>query len=72
MWTAYYDPYYVGNQVGEYQIYVNDNEGDEDGGGREWDDSMYVGGRCLMMDCHNHGSSWKVMGVYKESISFDE
>eukprot|EP00578_Thalassiosira_sp_NH16_P007863 CAMPEP_0181121968 /NCGR_PEP_ID=MMETSP1071-20121207/25042_1 /TAXON_ID=35127 /ORGANISM="Thalassiosira sp., Strain NH16" /LENGTH=498 /DNA_ID=CAMNT_0023206865 /DNA_START=101 /DNA_END=1598 /DNA_ORIENTATION=- len=73
LWAAYYDPYYGGNQIGEYQFYVNNDDDDEDGGGGgEWDDSTCVGNRCSKMDCHEHGSSWKLMGVYKETVSFDD
>lgn len=65
LWAAYYDPNYEGEQIGEYQYYTSDGE---------WDDSTCTGDRCAKMDCHDpytEDSSWELLGVYKESVSFD-
>mmetsp|Transcript_45298 Transcript_45298/g.95031 ORF Transcript_45298/g.95031 Transcript_45298/m.95031 type:complete len:471 (-) Transcript_45298:235-1647(-) len=65
LWAAYYDPNYSGEEIGEYQYYDSD-----DGA---WDDSTCTGNRCNKMDCHNPNSStWKLLGVYKETVSFDD
>lgn len=65
LWAAYFDPSYEGDQIGEYQYYDTD-----DGG---WDDSTCVGDRCAKMDCHDpYNTNWELMGVYKESVSFDD
>lgn len=67
LWAAYYDPDYAGEQIGEYQYYTSDGA---------WDDSTCTGDRCAKMDCHDPytdytDSSWELLGVYKESVSFD-
>jgi len=65
LWAAYRDPSYRGNETGEYTFYDPDD--------KKWDDSTCVGSRCAKMDCHDpYGSSWELMGVYKESVSFDD
>jgi hypothetical protein len=61
LWAAYKNGYYKGNQIGEYNFYV-------DGA---WDDSTCVSDTCTKMDCHDPwGSSWDLIGVYKESVDF--
>lgn len=64
LWAAYYDASYSGDQIGEYQYYNSDDS--------EWDDSTCSGNNCKKMDCHDPNSStWKLLGVYKETVSFD-
>lgn len=61
----YYDPYYSGNQIGEYQYY--------DWKYHKWDNSTCKSSsRCPKMDCHDTSSStWKLIGIYKASLEFD-
>ena len=58
----YKNPYYKGNQIGDYEFYV-------DG---EWDSSTCTSSRgCTPMDCHDpYDSSWELIGVYKETVDF--
>jgi hypothetical protein len=61
LWAAYKNPNYSGNQIGEYNFYV-------DGA---WDNSTCVSDSCTKMDCHDPWStSWELIGVYKESVDF--
>jgi hypothetical protein len=63
LWAAYYDHRYRGNSIEEYQFY--------DLNTREWDDStcskygLYK--RCARMDCHEAGTGFKLVGVFKET-----
>lgn len=59
LWAAYVDPRYQGGSIGEYQFY------DLDTG--EWDKSTCETRRCAKMDCHEPGTHFKLVGVFKET-----
>jgi len=78
LWAAYYDPNYSGHQIGEYAYY--------DWAKNVWDNSTCVSGStCARMDCHGDtiidtntttstwtaSTNWTLVGVYKESLEFD-
>ena len=57
----YKNPSYSGNQIGEYEFYV-------DG---EWNDSTCTTSGCTPMDCHDPWTNnWQLLGIYKETVDF--
>lgn len=63
LWAAYHDKRYRGNTIEEYQFF--------DLASGEWDDSACKASgerhRCVRMDCHESGSHFKLVGVFKET-----
>jgi len=59
LWAAYVDPRYKGGSIGEYQFYdiLTDS----------WDKSTCQTRRCARMDCHEPGTHFKLVGVFKET-----
>ncbi|CAB9504054.1 expressed unknown protein [Seminavis robusta] len=60
IWAAYVDLNYQGGGIGEYQYY------DKDTG--EWNDtpcSIVEDSRCAKMDCHEDGTHWSLLGMFK-------
>ena len=63
VFQQYANPNYGGDQIGEYEFYV-------DG---KWDNSTCVGEECTLMDCHDpYSSSWELIGIYKETVDFGD
>ena len=60
MWAAYIDLNYSGGGIGEYQFYDRVNN--------KWDSSSCKAqnGRCAKMDCHLKGTSFTLLGFFKE------
>jgi hypothetical protein len=60
MWAAYIDLNYSGGGIGEYQFYDRVNS--------KWDSSSCKAkdGRCAKMDCHLKGTSFTLLGFFKE------
>ena len=64
LWAGYQNLNYSGGSIGEYQFY------DLDAG--KWDDSTCKSSSCTKMDCHDPSSAnWQLVGVFKESVEFD-
>jgi hypothetical protein len=57
------NPEYGGDEIGEYEFYA-------DG---QWDAGTCANETaCTRMDCHDpYASSWEQLGVYKETVSFE-
>jgi hypothetical protein len=70
LWAAYVDEQYKGGSIGEYSIFNRRQD--------LWEMKTCRGQtywpftRCQRMDCHHRRTSWKLVGVYKESDGFDD
>lgn len=59
LWAAYVDPNYEGSGVSEYRYF-------DAATGRYDQTACADGGRCAKMDCHESGTKFELLGVFKQ------